>query len=158
MFLSQRLSGTHFDCFSPSPAWVLRQVSQACGFESSPQSSVSSPCHPTRSFWFQRNTLKLCLRTGRPWQRQFPQCPAFRCFNPFMRSVSSGKSPILSGPGIDTSYGRKTRSLRFPECSKGWWKVHLRFREGEGSVARPKSHSAFPWPLSSLSIHPWYLP
>lgn len=97
---------------------MLRQVSQTSGFESSSQSSVSSPSEPTHSFWLQRNTLKLCLRTGRPWQCQSPQCPTFRHFNPFMCSVSLGKCTILSGTGIDTSYGGKTWSLHLPECSR----------------------------------------
>lgn len=82
------------------------------------------------------------------------QSPAFRHVNPCICSVSLGKSPFLSVPGMDISHFRWRQErwvLHFPECSRrGGWRILLKF-ERRRFVATPRTAS-FP------SIHPSLMP
>lgn len=69
IFLSQKSSGTCFDFFSSPLPCVLRQV-KPVALSAGPAPLHHPPSQSTHSFWLQRNTLKLCLRTGRNWKFQ----------------------------------------------------------------------------------------
>lgn len=99
---------------------MLRQISLTCGFEYSPHISASPPFSNHPLFLAPEKHTEALFKKWEELVTLISQGPAFRHFNPFIRSVSLDESPLLSGPRINTpgEVRRDGAVLHFPESSR----------------------------------------